>query len=109
MAGRIGCKFAFCQFKNRISLIRQIECLLNLFEDSNPVIDKQGQFGYGDVWTWTALCADTKLIRCWQIGARGASSAYEISTSYIERSYDLFILLSFSEGNRFCDYACLVG
>ena len=40
--------------------------------------EKQGQFGYGDVWTWTALCADTKLICCWQIGTRGASSAYAL-------------------------------
>ena len=23
--------------------------------------EKKGQFGYGDVWTWTAICADTKL------------------------------------------------
>lgn len=40
--------------------------------------DKQGQFGYGDVWTWTALCADTRLICCWQIGTRCASSAYAL-------------------------------
>ena len=26
---------------------------------------KQGQSGYGDVWTWTALDADTKLVPCW--------------------------------------------
>lgn len=36
----------------------------------------QGQFGYGDVWTWTAICADTKLIPCWKVGTRGASTAY---------------------------------
>src|ERR1700693_4596490 len=24
--------------------------------------EKRGQFGFGDVWTWTAICADTKLI-----------------------------------------------
>ena len=38
--------------------------------------DKQGQFGFGDVWTWTALCADTKLICSWKIGTRGAATAY---------------------------------
>jgi IS1 family transposase len=37
---------------------------------------KQGQFGYGDVWTWVALCADTKLICTYKIGTRGASTAY---------------------------------
>ena len=24
--------------------------------------DKRGLFGYGDVWTWTAIDADTKLV-----------------------------------------------
>ncbi|HTQ62631.1 MAG TPA: hypothetical protein VMI32_20565 [Candidatus Solibacter sp.] len=40
--------------------------------------DKQGQFGFGDVWTWTTLCADTKLICSWKIGTRGASTAYAL-------------------------------
>jgi hypothetical protein len=29
-------------------------------KQKNVPADKQGQFGYGDVWTWTALGADTK-------------------------------------------------
>lgn len=32
--------------------------------------EHQGTFGYGDVWTWTALCADTKLVPSWLIGER---------------------------------------
>ena len=32
--------------------------------------------GAGDVWTWVALCADTKLVPCWFIGHRHAGSAY---------------------------------
>src|ERR1700722_4813579 len=40
--------------------------------------DKEGQFGFGDVWTWTAPCADTKLICSWKIGTRGASAAYAL-------------------------------
>ena len=32
--------------------------------------DKKGQFGYGDVWTWTAICADTKLAPSWMVGYR---------------------------------------
>lgn len=38
--------------------------------------DKRGQFGYGDVWTWTAICADTKLVPCWMIGGRDAGTAH---------------------------------
>ena len=30
----------------------------------------------GDVWTWTALDADTKLVPSWLIGSRDAGSAY---------------------------------
>jgi hypothetical protein len=36
---------------------------------------KRGKFGFGDVWTWTALCADTKLVPSWYIGSRNAASA----------------------------------
>lgn len=46
-------------------------------KDKNVPADKKGQFGYGDVWTWAALCADTKLIVTWAIGTRGAGTAYE--------------------------------
>lgn len=37
--------------------------------------DKQGEYGYGDVWTYTAICADTKLIPTWAIGNRDAETA----------------------------------
>lgn len=39
--------------------------------------DKQNQFGYGDVWTFTAIDADTKLVPCWLVGMRDAEAAYE--------------------------------
>jgi IS1 family transposase len=38
--------------------------------------EKRGQFGFGDVWTWTALCADTKLVPCWLVGLRDAGTAH---------------------------------
>lgn len=47
-------------------------------KQKNVPTNKHGQFGYGDVWTWTALCADTKLICTWKIGTRGASTAYAL-------------------------------
>jgi IS1 family transposase len=37
--------------------------------------DHKGEFGYGDVWTWTALDADTKLIPSWAVGRRDAFTA----------------------------------
>jgi IS1 family transposase len=36
----------------------------------------QGEFGYGDVWTWTAIDADTKLIIGWFVGRRDGDCAY---------------------------------
>jgi IS1 family transposase len=32
--------------------------------------------GWGDCWTWTALCSETKLIPCWYVGTRDAGAAY---------------------------------
>src|SRR3989304_1335649 len=29
-----------------------------------------GEFGFGDVWTFTAIDADTKLVPCWKVGSR---------------------------------------
>ena len=31
-------------------------------KEKNVPQDKQGHFGYGDVWTFTAICADSKLV-----------------------------------------------
>ena len=35
----------------------------------------KGEHGFGDVWTWTALCADTKLIVSFLVGKRTATHA----------------------------------
>lgn len=37
----------------------------------------RGGVGEGDIWTWTAICADTKLVPCWLVGGRDAGHAYE--------------------------------
>ena len=42
----------------------------------NVPADKRGQFGYGDVWTWVALDADTKLVPAWLVAGRDLGSAY---------------------------------
>lgn len=45
-------------------------------KDKNVPADKQGQFGFGSVWTWVAICADTKIVPSWMIGGRDAATAY---------------------------------
>ena len=37
--------------------------------------EKREIFGYGDVWTWVAICADTKIVPCWLVGGRDAEFA----------------------------------
>lgn len=44
-------------------------------KEKNVPEDKKGVFGYGDVWTFTAICADTKLIPSWHIGRRDLEDA----------------------------------
>jgi IS1 family transposase len=46
-------------------------------KDKNVPTERQGEFGVGSVWTWTAIDADSKLICCWMIGNRDADAAYE--------------------------------
>ena len=39
---------------------------------------KRGIFGYGDVWTFCAIDAQTKLVPCWLVGMRDVGSATEL-------------------------------
>lgn len=44
-------------------------------KQKNVPLAKVGQYGYGDIWTWTALDADTKLIVTYLVGNRDANDA----------------------------------
>jgi hypothetical protein len=44
-------------------------------KQKNVPEDKKGQFGYGDIYTWTSLCEDSKLVPSWYIGSRNLQSA----------------------------------
>lgn len=45
-------------------------------KQKNVPENKKGLLGYGDVWTWTAIDAETKLVPSWLIGLRDADYAY---------------------------------
>jgi len=45
-------------------------------KQKNVPEDKQGRLGYGDVWTWTAIDANTKLVASWLVGSRDAGYAF---------------------------------
>lgn len=44
-------------------------------KERNVPDDFNGRFGYGDVWTWTAIDADTKLVPSFMVGNRNADTA----------------------------------
>jgi IS1 family transposase len=44
-------------------------------KQDNVPVEKRGQFGFGDVWTWVAIDADTKLIPSFMLGNRDAKTA----------------------------------
>lgn len=45
----------------------------------------EGQFGYGDVWTWTAMEADSKLVVSWLVGLRDSDHAKVFIRDVAER------------------------
>ena len=47
-------------------------------KQKNVPAEKQGQFGFGDVWTWVAIDAESKLIPTWAVGQRDAGTAFAL-------------------------------
>ncbi len=47
-------------------------------KEKNVPADCKGVLGFGDVWTWTALCADTKLIVSYHVGMREIPDAMQL-------------------------------
>jgi len=54
-------------------------------KEKNIPKDKQGQFGYGSVWTFVAIDADTKLVVSWLVGLREPECACEFFKDIKER------------------------
>ena len=44
-------------------------------KQKNVAPEHKGELGYGDVWTWIAIDADTKLVASWLVGGRDAEYA----------------------------------
>jgi len=58
--------------------VRHVQCdeiWAFIYAKQKNVSLEQMQQGAGDVWTWTAICADTKLIISYTLGDRGAGTA----------------------------------
>ena len=61
-------------------------------KQKNIPADERGQFGYGDVWTFTAIDADTKLCVSWMVVDRTSESALTFLTDIASRVPDRFQL-----------------
>lgn len=47
--------------------------------------EKKDTLGYGDLWTWVAIDAETKLVPCWHVGRRDGLAAYEFISDLASR------------------------
>src|ERR1700704_2799501 len=45
-------------------------------KQKNVPTEHKGTFGYGDVWTWVAIDADTKLVPTWLVGERNLTDCW---------------------------------
>src|ERR1700683_1481596 len=87
-------------------------------KDKNVPVDKRGQFGFGSVWTWVAIDADTKLVPSFLVGNRDAQSARMFIEDLAQRlasrvqltTDGLKVYLNAVEGAFGCDvdYAMLI-
>jgi IS1 family transposase len=84
-----GCACAEYHHRNVQGLrVRQLQCdeiwAFVGAKRKNVKPDKAAQ-GWGDVWTWTALDSETKLIVTYFIGNRGKRAAYEFMSDCAKR------------------------
>lgn len=54
-------------------------------KQKNVPKDKRGEFGYGDVWTWTAIDPETKLVVGYFVGRRDTETAMAFIADLKER------------------------
>ena len=67
-------------------------------KEKNLPSEYQGRFGFGDVWTWTAIDADTKLIPSWLVGDRDLDHAVKFINDLANRLIHRIQLTT--DGNR---------
>jgi IS1 family transposase len=69
--------------------VRRVRCdeiWAFVYAKQKNVTAEQMEQGAGDVWTWTAIDADTKLILSYTLGDRGADTAYTFMQDVASRT-----------------------
>jgi len=87
-------------------------------KEKNVPRELKGVYGFGDVWTWTAICADTKLIASYMVGQRDSKYAHFFAKDLASRlanrvqlttdGHKLYINAVESAFAKDIDYAMLV-
>jgi IS1 family transposase len=54
-------------------------------KEKNVPEEFKGRFGYGNIWTFTAICSDSKLIPSWHFGNRDTENATIFMTDLASR------------------------
>src|SRR3954470_5136504 len=75
-------------------------------KSKNVPEEHRGEYGYGDVWTWTALDAGTKLVPSWLVGERTVEDGWAFLNDLKKRLRDPHIQLT-SDGHP--AYSAAVG
>jgi len=95
----MGCAAAEYQYKT----LRNLPCKRVQVDEiwafcyakkKNVETAKAAPEGAGDVWTWTAICADTKIAASWLVGSRDADAACDFMTDLASRMADRIQLTS---------------
>jgi IS1 family transposase len=86
-AGRLAMDYhdlTVCNLKTRRVQCDEIWQFVGAKQKNVPQ-ELQGVWGIGDVWTWTAIDADTKLIIAYKLGARNGWFAHEFMKDVASR------------------------
>jgi len=54
-------------------------------KEKNVPEEHKGELGYGDVYTWIAMCADTKIVPSFMVGKRDSGYAHEFMKDLASR------------------------
>lgn len=86
----MGCAAADYQYNNLRNLpckrVQVDEILAFCYaKQKNVKGAKSAPDGAGDIWTWTAICADTKIIPSWMVGGRDTDTGFEFIKDLSER------------------------
>jgi IS1 family transposase len=99
----MGCAAASYHNDHVLNLrVRRVQCdeiwAFVYAKQKNVTMEQMVEKGYGDVWTWTAIDADTKLIISYMLGDRGAPTAQLFIRDLAKRISNRFQLTT--DGHR---------